>query len=185
MLANGHWTYWPTGKVDILQAIITMRISLLLSCIVWQALSSTHHGSEISPIRHWDASYAASCAQASCLAMKYQDFIVVFLRSPSTNAWKPTPSILNKELDLFGLRVSPVEYSMVQFAPSWFSFLSSQVVAMTGLAADVEHVVRVIQRQGDSHFNVYDKSMTTHTMTQRLAAIFQQQAAVGGGRPYG
>ena len=88
-------------------------------------------------------------------------------------------------IDLFGIKVRPVERSEVQFAPSWLAFPTGQVLAMMGLAADVEHLVRVVQRQGDNHFNVYDKSMTTHTMIQRLAAILQQQASVGGGRPFG
>eukprot|EP00980_Cylindrotheca_fusiformis_P023613 scaffold10671_cov131-Cylindrotheca_fusiformis.AAC.11 len=56
---------------------------------------------------------------------------------------------------------------------------------MTGLASDVEHLARILQRQADDHFNVYDKSMTTHSMTERLSSVLQQAAQAKGGRPFG
>jgi 20S proteasome alpha/beta subunit len=56
---------------------------------------------------------------------------------------------------------------------------------MTGLASDVEHLGRILQRQVDNHYNVYLKPLTTHAMTQRLANILQQVAQAKGGRPFG
>jgi hypothetical protein len=117
--------------------------------------------------------------------MRYQDFMLMFLRSPSSDVWKPSPSTLKNPVDLFGLTVLPIDSSLVQFAPSWLSFPNTQVLAMTGLASDVEHLARIVQHQSDNHFNVYDKSMTTHSMTERLAAVLQQAAQAKGGRPFG
>lgn len=157
---------------------------MLFSFLFLQALAITPEEST-SPVRHWDASFTASSAQSSCLAMKYHDWILIFLRSPSSDVWKPSTSSGNTPIDLFGVSVLPVGSPLVQFAPSWLPFPNHQVLAMTGLASDVEHLARVIQRQADNHFNVYDKSITTHSMTERLAAVLQQAAQAKGGRPFG
>jgi hypothetical protein len=164
--------------------IVIMRLSVFFSCLLLQVFSITPDGST-SPVRHWDASFTASSSQSSCLAMRYQDFMLMFLRSPSSDVWKPSPSTLKNPVDLFGLTVLPIDSSLVQFAPSWLSFPNTQVLAMTGLASDVEHLARIVQHQSDNHFNVYDKSMTTHSMTERLAAVLQQAAQAKGGRPFG
>ena len=159
----------------------TFRI-LLLWLFAKQVLSST--GGLTSPIRHWDASWTASCAQGTSIAMAYDDCIILFLRSPSSNVWKP-PLLSSKQTeDLSGLSVMRVDASSVQFAPSWLSF-SNSLCSMTGLASDVEHLGRILQRQADNHFNIYLKPLTTHAMTQRLSRILQQAAQMKGGRPFG
>ena len=62
---------------------------------------------------------------------------------------------------------------------------------MTGLASDVEHLCRVLQKQVDAHWNIFDQPLTTHSMTLGLAEYFclQTTTFAGGGssqgRPFG
>ena len=152
-----------------------------------------------SPIRHWDASWTASCAQGTAIAMSCQDCLLLFIRSPSSNVWKPSLVPPNdrpedEEDNLLGLPVvclqdpstttSATKHTQVHFAPSWLSF-SNALCAMTGLASDVEHLARILQRQVDNYWNVYNKPLTTHDMTARVSRVLQHAAQSKGGRPFG
>jgi 20S proteasome alpha/beta subunit len=151
-----------------------------------QALSSSTP-SLTSPVRHWDASWTASGAQGTAMAMTFSnDCVLLFLRSPASNVWKPTAEESSISTEMFrGLLVEPMDTAQqVNFAPSWLSF-SNTLCAMTGLASDVEHLARILQRQVDTHYNVYSKSLTTHAMTERLSKVVQGAAQAKGGRPFG
>jgi 20S proteasome alpha/beta subunit len=164
----------------------------------------------LSPIPNWQASWTASQAQGTAIALVVEDCVVLFLRSPATNVYKPkVPTVhrhptegLKEEEDdpdyaettvvseLHGLPVEMVDLDhpsmTVQYAPPWFAIGSHSVCAMTGLAMDVEHLVRVVQKRVDDHYNLFRKSLTTHVMTQSLASILQGAClADGGTRPYG
>jgi len=65
------------------------------------------------------------------------------------------------------------------------SFPNAQVLAMTGFAADVDHLARTIQKQSDNHEEIYEQSMTTHSMATKLAAVFQKASQSPERRPYG
>lgn len=160
---------------------------LLLWVLAKQVLSSTPGGAT-TPIRHWDASWTASCAQGTAIALTFDDCVLLFLRSPSSNVYKPpaTAASSSSVVELSGLSVTPVDPGRqhVYFAPSWICF-SNSLCAMTGLASDVEHLARILQRQVDNHYNVYTKPLTTHATTQRVANVLQQAAQAKGGRPFG
>lgn len=172
-----------------------MRISptsllILWGCMIWtgaQAINSADDST--SPLKQWDSAFAASSAQSSCLAMKYRkEWVLLLYRSPLSNRWKPysSPSYApTQSTELFGLPVRPVESTVVQHAASWMSFPDAQVLAMTGFAADVDHLTRIIQKHVDNHETMYEESITTHSMTTKLAAVVQKAAQSRGRRPFG
>jgi 20S proteasome alpha/beta subunit len=88
------------------------------------------------------------------------------------------------EEDLMGLSVYPVDRSRVEFAPPWLSF-SNGLCAMTGLASDVEHLCRILQRQVDSHYTIYDDVLPVHGMAERVGELFRDATRTKGGRPFG
>lgn len=155
----------------------------------------------LSPIHNWQASWTASQAQGTAVAMVVQDCVVLFLRSPTTNVYKPKiPTLRHRSSDgsddeetvlseLHGLKVEMVDREhpdmMVQYAPSWLAIGSHSMCCMTGLAMDVEHLCRVVQKRVDDHYNVFQKSLTTHAVTQSLASTLQSVCLADGGRPYG
>ena len=124
------------------------------------------------------------------MAMVVGDCVVVFLRSPSTDVYKPGFSA-SETTKLGGLKVERIDGAAehqpasMQYAPSWFPIGSHTICAMTGLALDVEHVCRVLQKEVDDHFFVHQESLTTHAMTQRMASMLQNACLSKGGRPYG
>mmetsp|Transcript_9236 Transcript_9236/g.22029 ORF Transcript_9236/g.22029 Transcript_9236/m.22029 type:complete len:315 (+) Transcript_9236:317-1261(+) len=163
---------------------------ILWSCLIWTGVQAiTSDDSSTSPLKQWNSAFAASSAQSSCLAMKYnKECVILLYRSPLSNRWKPylsSPSAPSQSTELLGLPVTPVESSVVQHAPSWMSFPNGQVLAMTGFAADVDHLARTIQKHADNHQTIYEESMTTHSMTTKLAAVVQKVAQSGGRRPFG
>lgn len=163
---------------------------ILWSCLIWTGVEAiASDDSSTSPLKQWDSAFAASSAQSSCLAMKYnKECIILLYRSPLNNRWKPyssSPYASTQSTELLGVPVTPVESTVVQHAPSWISFANSQVLAMTGFAADVDHLARTIQKHVDDHETIYEESMTTHSMTTKLAAVVQKVAQSGGRRPFG
>ena len=90
-------------------------------------------------------------------------------------------------LQISNLAVRPLvaaQRNKAQFAPSWLSIGPHSLCAMTGLASDVEHLFRILQKQVDAHWNVHDQPATTHSMTMDLADTFQQEI-FSGSRPFG
>ena len=171
-----------------------LLLTLWLS--VHMVLSSSTPGSNsisdskefLSPIPRWQESWTASQAHGTAMAMTVQDFLVIFLRSPSTDVYRPAyPTAAATELN--GLRVERIErehqHASMQYAPSWFPIGSHTVCAMTGLALDVEHICRVLQRKVNDHYFIYQTSMTTHTMTQKVASVLQNECLMKGSRPFG
>lgn len=141
-----------------------------------------------APVRHFEPSWAASCAQGTAVALRFEDSVVVFIRSPASNIWRPSSkssssSSSSEEEEIAGLRLTLIQPAQVQFAPPWLSVGPNSLCAMTGLASDVEHLCRVLQKQVDAHWNIYDKHLTTHSMTMGLAETFQQ-ATFSGSRPF-
>lgn len=89
------------------------------------------------------------------------------------------------QLVISNLQVRPLATStMAQFAPSWLSLGPHSLCAMTGLASDVEHLFRVLQKQVDAHWNIHAEHATTHSMTMDMADTFQQEI-FSGSRPFG
>ncbi len=86
--------------------------------------------------------------------------------------------------EISDLQVTPIQKMSAQFAPPWLSIGPNSFCAMTGLAYDVEHLCRVLQKQVDAEWNIYDKHSTTHGITMRLADTFQQETFLGS-RPFG
>lgn len=135
-----------------------------------------------APIRHWDASWAASCAQGTAIALACQDCVILVIRSASSNTWKP-PLLTHEPQEHLGLRICPMDPRKVYFGPSWLSSENS-LCAMTGLTSDVEHLCRSLQRQADDHITMYDQPLTTHVLQQRIASRMQKRAS-DGDRPFG
>jgi 20S proteasome alpha/beta subunit len=179
------WTmvFFPNRKY-----LLIVLLQLWLS--VHLTLSSSISGSKdlLTPIPRWQESWTASQAHGTAMAMVVQDCLILFLRSPSTDVYKPTFS--NPDvIDFNGLRVERIggehQHASMQYAPSWFPIGSHGICAMTGLALDVEHICRVLQKKVDDYFFVYQTSMTTHAMTQKVASVLQNECLLKGSRPYG
>eukprot|EP00537_Pseudo-nitzschia_pungens_P016763 CAMPEP_0172404460 /NCGR_PEP_ID=MMETSP1061-20121228/63178_1 /TAXON_ID=37318 /ORGANISM="Pseudo-nitzschia pungens, Strain cf. pungens" /LENGTH=179 /DNA_ID=CAMNT_0013139253 /DNA_START=68 /DNA_END=603 /DNA_ORIENTATION=+ len=141
----------------------------------------------LTPIPRWQESWTASQAQGTAIAVTVRDFLVLFLRSPSTDVYKPTHPC-SEATEFHGLRVERIErdnlrQESTQYAPSWFPIGSHTLVAMTGLALDVEHICRVLQKKVDDHYFVYQTSLTTHAMTQKAATVLQNECLLKGRRP--
>lgn len=169
-------------------AFLTRVCVFLLWLLSTTCQSSSSAPDSISPIRDFEPSLVASAASATAIAMKYQNFMILLVRSPASRVYRP--SLMSEEAgeplvqELSGLRVSQIKRSTVQFAPSWISLGPNSVCAMTGLASDVEHLCRVTQKEVDSHWNVFDRHMTTHSITLGLADTMASET-LAGSRPYG
>jgi 20S proteasome alpha/beta subunit len=192
------------------------------------SISSNSYGTNIellssSPIANWQASWTASQAHGTVMAMMVQNNqqMIIVCRSPSTNVYKPplfpveqvevtngNGDSTTSTLVLGGLHVQRIQTEnfgnnnnnnnnmmMVQYAPSFFpvgttttattSTSTNCYCAMTGLAMDVEHLCRTIQKFADDHYNVYQTSPSTHDVTQRLAKTLSSVAATLEQRLYG
>jgi 20S proteasome alpha/beta subunit len=166
-----------------------------------QSASSSTNGSSrsefrLSPISNWQASWTASQAQGTVMAMIAQDCIVIVLRSPATNVHKPTWSIEENQqgvlLDGILVRRIAVEQArfsnvspMVCYAPSLITVGPQSLCAMSGLALDVEHLCRRLQQYADDHYNVFQTSLTSYALTEKLAKTFQNVCMYHDSRPYG
>jgi len=154
----------------------------------------------LTPIPRWQESWTASQAHGTAMAMVVRDCLVVFLRSPSTDVYKPVvPAAAAAAADdadadavtrIGGLRVERIDEeredaTTLRYAPSWFPIGSHTLCAMTGLAMDVEHICRVLQKKANDHHFVYQTSMTTHAVTQALASVLRSECLSKGSRPFG
>jgi 20S proteasome alpha/beta subunit len=171
--------------------------------------SSSNYGNNAelllsSPISTWQASWTASQAHGTVMAMMVQDNqrLVMVGRSPSTNVYRPPYPVeeshksSNTMTVLGGLHVQRIQTEnfgnniMVQYAPSWFpvgttTFSTMCYCGMTGLAMDVEHLCRTVQKFADDYYNVYQTHPSTHVMTTRLAKILSLAASTQEQRLYG
>ena len=141
----------------------------------------------MAPVSRLNPSWAASCAQGTAVALRHDNCVLLFLRGPATSIWRPSRPASAFSFEISGLKVTSTAdmgAGAVQFAPLWLPVGPHSICAMTGLATDVEHLFRVLQKQVDNHWNIYDEHMTTHTMTTSLADTFQA-APFQGDRPFG
>jgi 20S proteasome alpha/beta subunit len=185
---------------------LVILLVLLRQC---HANSSRTTSGILSPVPNWQASWTASQASSTVIAMVYKDCIVLFLQSPSSNVWKGISdssrrrqandenvrkrNVYGLALDEQDVLVASTSTSMasLQYAPSWISLSNDNVYqciisAMTGLAVDVEHLYRVLQKECEDCKNLHQQhKVTTHTFTRRLASILQNECLRPGGRPYG
>mmetsp|Transcript_9925 Transcript_9925/g.20999 ORF Transcript_9925/g.20999 Transcript_9925/m.20999 type:complete len:321 (+) Transcript_9925:58-1020(+) len=187
----GNDAYWTMKSFLKRDCRFLFFVALCLSS--HSVLSSSAPGRSgskdfLTPIPRWQESWTASQAHGTAITMTVKDCLVLFLRSPSTSVYKHAYPVVGM-MELNGLRVERIErdnqHESMQYAPSWFPIGSHTVVAMTGLALDVEHMCRVLQRKVDDHYFIYQTSMTTHAMTQRVASVLQNECLSKGSRPFG
>jgi len=162
-------------------------------------------------MRNFEPSLAASQASATAIAYRFQrDAILLVLRSPTTNVYRPP--MVSSSSEIFAtdgntaavggsttsssvevpadLKVSPISdddiSSLVHFAPSWV-YLHPQktLCVMTGLASDVEHLIRVIQNEVDVHYNIYGQHLTTHSLVTGGLSHTLMKECLSGRRPWG
>ena len=169
--------------------IVLPQVWLSVHLTLSSSISGTSGSKDIlTPIPRWQESWTASQAHGTAMAMAVQDCLVMFLRSPSTNVYKPVFSATDT-LEVNGLRVERIDgehqHASMQYAPSWFPVGSHTLCAMSGLALDVEHISRVLQKKVHDHWFVYQTSMTTHAMAQKVASVLQNECLLKGSRPYG
>jgi len=155
---------------------------------LWLSVSASGKSDLLTPIPRWYESWAASQSRGTAIAMAVEDYIVVLLRSPSTNVYR-SPLLSADGTELSGLRLERLEgeyhHTCMQYAPSCFPVGTHTICAVTGLALDVEHVCRVLLKKVADHLFVYQATMTTHAMTQKIASVLQEECFLKGSRPYG
>ena len=146
----------------------------------------------VSPIKHLEASVAASSARGSVAAIRCiqdnQECVVVVSLRPSTtvNNLKSTPPAVNEKLTekLFGVKTKTL--SSLQTPASFCIQLGgSCTCTMTGFAADIQHLMGVAMEKVESHQALYSQSMSVDRIVRAIASTVQSAARSQGGRPYG
>jgi 20S proteasome alpha/beta subunit len=144
----------------------------------------------LTPISNWQESWTASQAQSTAVAMVVQDCVVILLRSPPNNVYQPALPMDENKVQVHGLQLQRIGDSssscpMVQYAPSWFPVGGQSLCAMTGLAMDVEHLTRVLQKYVDDELIIFDRPSTTFSMMQMLSKVLRDVCMLKDTRPYG
>ena len=165
--------------------------------------SSLPSAAATSPIRSWDPSWAASCAQGTVVAVSYRTTktsnaeeshgLVLLTRStqsPTPTTTKEKDSAANRAVQVDGLRVLPVAMGSVvasDVSRRWTPLGATALCCMTGLASDVDYLSRALQKQADHHQTVYEAShhLATLKLVRALASMLQGATQWQGGRPYG
>jgi 20S proteasome alpha/beta subunit len=179
-----------------------MGFSLGLTIILaWIALGwpsvAAKSASNISPIRNFEPSLAASSAQGTTISVSYprdgsrqQTGIVVVFRSPYKGGSVRKKSAKTDWTLIDGIRVRPTSSDTATNSESshrW-TLLSDALCCMTGLASDVDYLSRCIQKQVDTHRVVYEGTRVFSALQLvRVLCELLQEATKGssGGRPYG
>jgi len=166
-------------------------------CIWLLALGQVHastNSAPLSPLKHWEASWAASCAHGTIMVLSQeQGSTLVVLRSPNSQVYKPPlPVTGSPEKHPSGLLASPYDPSrlLVQYAPSCFPLTTDPghpmlLCAMTGFAADVEHLALQLQEFYQSRINLLDRPPTLTNVLTFWSRLGQEAAMTKSGRPYG
>lgn len=165
--------------------LLSLQLLLLLSAFVES--SSRTSGSSVSPIKHLEASLAASSAHGIVVAVRsFQDqqecVVLVTHRPLDIVTTKTQPKDADSTQELFGLCI-PDE--TVEASWRWTQFGGSGVCAMTGFAADVQHLTRATLRQVESHQTLYSQAMSVDRIVKALSFTMQRAALEEGGRPFG
>ena len=165
--------------------LLSLQLLLLLSVLIEG--SSRTGGASVSPIKHLEASLAASSAHGTVVAVRslqdQQECVVLVTHRPlDTTATRKHPNVADSTQELFGLCISD-EPGTASWR--WTQFGGSCVCAMTGFAADVQHLTRVTLRQVESHQTLYSHAMSVDRIVRALSFTLQRAALEEGGRPYG
>jgi 20S proteasome alpha/beta subunit len=173
--------------------------------------SSNSIASTTSPIRNWDPSWAASCAQSTVVAVSYpmkakssQDKdghgVVLLMRSPTARKDAPSStttsppntdgSTVTTAVHVDGLRVFPHSTNIMTAADSsrrWTPIGPSAICCMTGLASDVDYLSRTLQKQANVHRTIYESNHALQTLkvVKNLAELLQDAVQWKEGRPFG
>lgn len=180
----------PNSRCYSCLLLLLLGLSLSFRSVLSSSRLSSSGGNTLpTPIPRWQESWTASQAHGTALAMVVKDCLVIFLRSPSTNVYRPFLPSNEESTEVYGLALEQIEQEHLQtflsFAPQWFPVGSDTLCSMTGLGLDVEHICRVLQKRVEDHRFVYQTSMTTHSMVQAVASVLQKECLLKGSRPYG
>lgn len=154
--------------------------------------SSAGGGLSVSPIKHLEASVAASSARGSVAAIRCkqdnQECVVVVSLKPFTlgNNFKPTqPTVHEEQMEkMFGIKTRALSSSQIP-ASFCIQLGSSCTGTMTGFAADIQHLMGVAMEKVESHRSLYSESMSVDRVVRAIASTVQRAARSQGGRPYG
>ncbi len=142
--------------------------------------SSSNNAHFASPIKHLEASLAASSAHSTIVAIRCDDCVILVSRSQKEEASELMPREQDSETTMFeGLTVCKDRGNR------WKRLTSTTVCTMTGLTADVQHLMGVLTRQVESHQALYCDSQPIQLTIRNLATIFRRTAQREGSRPFG
>ena len=142
-----------------------------------------------SPLKQWEASYAASSAKATVLAMVYEDTILLLHTAPSESGadynGDPSPrtrrTVTHQGVDCQLLSSTGSGLSL----PSWLQKINkNSFLVMTGFSMDAKHLSSCLKQTSEQHNTIFGASMPIAQVVQALAKKLQGVTFTGG-RPYG
>ena len=131
---------------------VASRLSLLCLCLLVTYATAE---SIVSPIQNLEASLAASMAQSLTVAIRSSDDCVVLVRQSQTGSASKLlarPSTGNS-IERNGLILNDSPYSRTSSSSSsrWTLLSAKCFCTMTGFAADIVHLTKVLARKNDSN----------------------------------
>ena len=134
-----------------------------------------------SPIKHLEASIAASTAYSTIVAIQCDECLILVSRSPS----KETCSLMS----LVAADVDTSNFQGLTICSGtpkrWLQLTQDTVCTMTGFTPDIQHLTGVIKRQVESHQSLYSEPHSIHLTMRELATVMRRTAQREGSRPFG
>lgn len=155
-------------------------------------LLAVHAATEsvVSPIQNLEASLAASMAQSTTIAVKSEDDCVILAyqssNDPSSKLLVRAKESVSKSFEKDGLVLcSSPDSSFTSVSSRWRLLAPDCFCTMTGFAADVAHLTKVLAKIAESHQALYLEYLPVAKCVRSLSSILQRAAQRDGGRPYG
>lgn len=171
-------------STNLLVLLVILRLLSLCSS------SSANGPFSLSPIKHFEASVAASSARGSVAAIRSnqddEEYVVVVTLRPSAVNKIPQSSTQQNEKD----KATERKFGLALFKEPLSSATSTQlggssICVMTGFAADIKHLTGVSLEQVESHQALYSHAMSVDRVVRAFSSTVQRAARSQGGRPYG
>lgn len=165
----------------MIASAVASRLSLLCLLMTYATAESI-----VSPIQNLEASLAASMAHSMTVAIRSRDDCVVLVRQTQTGSASKLlarPST-GKSVERHGLLLNDSPPSRTS-SSRWRLLSPKCLCTMTGFAADIAHVTKVLARIAEAHQMVYSEPIPSRKIIRSISSILQRAAQRDGGRPYG
>lgn len=134
-----------------------------------------------SPIKHLEASIAASTAYSTIVAIQCDDCLIVVSRSPAKSTCSLLP-LVEADVDTSDFQGLTVCHGTPK---RWLQLTQETLCTMTGFTPDIQHLTGVLKRQVESHQSLYSEPHSIHSTMRELATVMRRTAQREGSRPFG